>query len=400
MQIIPVTTPALEKEWFHVDRVIYKGDPNWVPFIVQEIQKIFDPRKNKLLRSGEAMRWILRDEKGRSAGRIAAFVNPQYSKEFKNVDGVGGVGFFECINNKEAAHLLFDTAREWLLSKGMQAMDGPINLGEKLNYWGCIIENFDAPATFGMNYNPSYYPELFESYGFNVYYEQHVFHRSLLDPAQEVFVRKAEMLKLDPEIRVSNIRGWNDDMFARNFMEVYNDAWGGHDGFKPLTYEAAMKTYKGLKQVYDPDIVIFVFKKDRPIGFYVNLPELNQVFKYVGGNMNLLGKIKYILNRKLRHPKTMYGIIFGVVKDYQGRGVEGAMIKYAETDLAPLGRYTDTILNWIGDFNPKMLHVCENLGAKLWRRYATYRYYFDRERPFERAPIIGVKARKEGTRQD
>lgn len=397
MQIVPVTNEKLENEWYAVERIIYKGDKNWVPYIRQEIEKIFDPNKNKLLRSpgGEAIRWVLKDSNGKCIGRIAAFLNPAYSKEFKNVSGVGGVGFFECINDKAAAHLMFDTAKKWLQERGLEAMDGPINLGEKLNFWGCVIENFDAPATFGMTYNPSYYPELFTSYGFDVYYEQHVFWRDLLAPAQEVFVRKAEMLARDPEVFTTNIRGWSDDKFAKNFMEVYNDAWGGHDGFKPLSYEAAMKTYKSLKQVYDPDIVLFVFKKERPIGFYINLPELNEVMKYVNGNLNLWGKLKYVFFRKFRHPQTMYGIIFGVVKDFQGKGVEGTMIKYAETDIATLGRYKYTILNWIGDFNPKMLHVCENLGAHVWRRYATYRYYFDRNRPFERAPIIGGKANKE-----
>src|SRR5690606_42064061 len=90
MQIVPVTNEKLENEWFAVERSIYKGDKNWIPYIRQEIEKIFDPKRNKLLRSpgGEAIRWVLKDNNGKNIGRIAAFVNPAYSKEFKNVSGV------------------------------------------------------------------------------------------------------------------------------------------------------------------------------------------------------------------------------------------------------------------------------------------------------------------------
>jgi GNAT superfamily N-acetyltransferase len=115
----------------------------------------------------------------------------------------------------------------------------------------------------------------------------------------------------------------------------------------------------------------------------------------VNGNLNWWGKLKFVWHRKVHPATTMFGVIFGVVKDYQGKGVEGAMIKYAETDIAHKTPYLDTILGWIGDFNPKMLKVCENLGATNYRTYATYRYLFDRSLPFERAPIIGSDKKEE-----
>ena len=67
MQIVPVTNEKLENEWFAVERSIYKGDKNWIPYIRQEIEKIFDPKRNKLLRSpgGEAIRWVLKDNNGK-----------------------------------------------------------------------------------------------------------------------------------------------------------------------------------------------------------------------------------------------------------------------------------------------------------------------------------------------
>ena len=84
----------------------------------------------------------------------------------------------------------------------------------------------------------------------------------------------------------------------------------------------------------------------------------------------------------------MVGIVFGVVQEFQGKGIEGAMIKWTEENIVTLNRYDETIMTWIGDFNPKMIRVCENLGAEKFRTLATYRFLFDREAKFERCPIV------------
>ena len=81
-------------------------------------------------------------------------------------------GFFECINNHTAANLLFDTAKNWLQQRGMEAMDGPINFGERNAWWGLLVEGF-TPATYQMNYSPPYYKQLFEDYGFKDYFQQY-----------------------------------------------------------------------------------------------------------------------------------------------------------------------------------------------------------------------------------
>jgi hypothetical protein len=57
--------------------------------------------------------------------------------------------------------------------------------------------------------------------------------------------------------------------------------------------------------------------------------------------------------------------------------------------IVSLKRYDQTILTWIGDFNPKMLRVAENLGATVFRKLATYRLIFDPNKEFKRMPIAG-----------
>jgi len=51
--------------------------------------------------------------------------------------------------------------------------------------------------------------------------------------------------------------------------------------------------------------------------------------------------------------------------------------------------YTDFEMQWIGDFNPKMLNIAQNLGEVFpSRTLATYRYIFDPTITFKRHPIL------------
>ena len=84
----------------------------------------------------------------------------------------------------------------------------------------------------------------------------------------------------------------------------------------------------------------------------------------------------------------MTGMLFGIVKEWQGKGIEAAMIVHASHTLRPMGVYKDTVLTWVGDFNPKMLKMVSNLSPTLWRKHYTYRFQFDRSLPFERCPMM------------
>src|SRR5439155_571400 len=126
--------------------------------------------KNNAFRFGEAERWIVGDGNGKLIGRIAAFTNKKYKNKGDDVP-VGGMGFFECIDDQEAANLLFDTAKDWLQQRGMEAMDGPINFGERDRWWGLVTQGFQEPL-YCMNYNPPYYSTLFEHYGFRNFFNQ------------------------------------------------------------------------------------------------------------------------------------------------------------------------------------------------------------------------------------
>ena len=88
--------------------------------------------------------------------------------------------------------------RDWLAERGMEAMDGPINFGENDNFWGLLVEGF-IPQSFGMNYNPPYYKDFFEKYGFTLYFEQVTNLLDLTKPFPERFWKIADWVRQKPE---------------------------------------------------------------------------------------------------------------------------------------------------------------------------------------------------------
>ena len=169
MKVIEVSTEAHNKMFYSLPLKIYDGDPNWLQPLDKDIKEVFDTQKNKFFRHGSLTRFIVLNDEDQVVGRIAAFINERTA--YKEKQPTGGIGFFECINDQNAAFALFDQAKSWLIDHGMKAAMGPINFGETDMWWGLLVDGFSNPY-YGMNYNPSYYKNFFETYGFKVKYEQ------------------------------------------------------------------------------------------------------------------------------------------------------------------------------------------------------------------------------------
>ncbi|MEO6168037.1 MAG: hypothetical protein ABIO46_10315, partial [Chitinophagales bacterium] len=350
-----------------------------------DINSVFDPEKNKLFKTGAATRWILKDDRGQLIGRIAAFVNDKTARTSEYV--TGGVGFFECINNQQAANSLFDAAKEWLTGKGMEAMDGPINFGDRQAWWGLQVEGF-APPTYQMNYNPAYYIQLFEAYGFQTYFNQLVFKYEVEKEVPQLFKEKAERIFRSTAFRFEHVNKKHLNKYAADLTQVYNEAWSNMDHFRPVTIEQTMATMKKMLPIMDEKLIWFGYYKDRPIAFFVMLPEINQVIRYLNGRLDWYGKLKFAYYRWRGVIDKMSGVLFGVVPDFQGKGIDGALIVATGKVVQPLKKYLTLEMNWVGDFNPKMIRMVENLGTTVIKRYRTYRKIFDPEKPFSRAPIV------------
>jgi hypothetical protein len=388
MQIIPVNDKATHQLFMSVPLIIYKNDRKWIRPLDKDVEEVFDAKKNKAFRFGKIQRWILKNEEGELIGRIAAFFNKKYKN--KGDEGeAGGMGFFECINNQDAADLLFNNVKHWLLNEGMQTMDGPINFGERDKWWGLVTEGFIEPL-YGMNYNPPYYKTLFENYGFKCFYEQICVGMKVKKPLQPRIWERHDLVEKDPGFSARFLKKSQLENYAADFTEVYNKAWAGHGGLKQLTIEQVVIMFKKMKPVMDERILWFAYYNDAPIAIFINLPDLNQWFKHLNGKFGLLHKLYFLLLKTFKPNKKFTGLVFGIVPEFQGQGVDAYIIaesaKVLQSNNVP---YTDYEMQWIGDFNPKMLNIAQNLGEVYTsRKLATYRYMFDQTIPFKRHPIL------------
>lgn len=387
MQLVEVSDKKTAKDFINVNVEINKNDPNYIRPLDKDINEVFDAKKNKAFRFGEATRWILKNEEGNLIGRIAAFTNKKYKNKGDEMP-VGGIGFFDCINNQAAADMLFDVAKHWLLQKGMQAMDGPINFGERDRWWGLLVEGFQPPV-YCLNYNPPYYQQLFETYGFLNFYNQICFG---LDPQKKVsrkIIERHAQVAADPAYSARYIRKNQLEKFASDFTIAYNKAWAGHGGLKELRMEQVLLLFKTMKPVMDEKIIWFIYHHEDPIAIFTNLPDLNQWFKYLNGKFDLWHKLKFLWIKKMKPNKKFTGLVFGVVPEYQGKGVDAYMINEAALVVQPQTKYTEYEMQWIGEFNPKMINVAENFGNTFRsRKLVTYRYLFDRTKEFKPHPLL------------
>ena len=386
MQLTEVSDKKTAREFLEANVEINKNDPNYIRPLDKDINEVFDPKKNKAFRHGEVIRWLLKDEGGKLIGRIAAFVNKKYKNKGDDVP-VGGIGFFDCINDQNAADMLFDVAKHWLIQRGMQAMDGPVNFGERDRWWGLLVEGF-APPVYCLNYNPSYYRELFENYGFKNFFNQHCYAIKVTERLQEKFFARHALIAENPDFSARHIQKSQLEKFAKDFTVVYNKAWAKHGGMKELSLPVVIKLFQTMKPIMDEKICWFAYYKNEPIGIWINLPDLNEWFKYLDGKFDLFHKLKFLWIKKTKKCKKFTGIVFGIVPEFQGKGVDAYMIVEGAKIIQGQHLYDDYEMQWIGEFNPKMINVAESLGTYRSRLLTTYRFFFDRTKEFKRHPVL------------
>ncbi len=388
MQVIKVQDKKTEKAFFALPKLIYKGDPNYIIPLRKDLDEVFNPAKNKTFRQGTLQRFILLDDKQNCTGRIAAFTNKKYRNKGDDFS-VGGIGFFECINDQASADMLLNKAKNWLQSAGMEAMDGPINFGERDRWWGMVTKGYMEPL-YGMNYNPPYYVDLFKNYGFQPYFEQICLSYNAKEPMQQKIWDRHAGIDKNPDFSSAHANKKDLKKYAGDFATVYNKAWAGHGGLKQMEVRVVEKMFNKMKPVMDERLIWFAYYKKEPVALFVNIPDLNQWFKHLHGKFDLLHKLKFLWIKATKPNKKFTGLVFGVVPEWQGKGVDGYIIgesaKVIQQDYMP---YTQYEMQWIGDFNPKMINVAESLGnVKRSRSLHTFRYLFDRNKPFTRHPVL------------
>jgi hypothetical protein len=394
MKLLAVDTPKLVRAFLNFNAIANAQNPNYIRPLDNEVEAVFDPKKNKLFNEGNAKRWVIQDTQGSTIGRIAAFYYTKYINKGTEYP-VGCVGFFDSINEQAVANLLFDTAKAWLKENGMEAMDGPINFGDRDKWWGLMVDGYDKEPMYGMSFNPDYYELLFTQYGFKNYYNQYYYRNYLLDELPPRFKERYEKFKSKPDYTASHLNKKHLSRYAQDFVTIYNAAWAQHGEAKAITLEQIMKLFKSLAPVMDERVIWFAYYKEEPIAMFINIPDVNQYFKHFNGKLGLLQKIHLMWMKWTGQNNQLTGLAFGVVPKYQALGIDSFLIYSCSLLLLSIQKYKQYEMGWAADWNPKMLNIYKSLGGAQSRQMVTFRHIFnEQEHSFERHPVMEYTAPK------
>jgi hypothetical protein len=391
MVLTEVNDAATRHEFLEVPKILYKGDPNWTCPLDMEIENIFNRGKNSGFTHGDAIRWILKDGQGQLTGRIAAFYDTK--KADHNPQPTGGIGFFECINDQQSANLLFSAAKMWLTSRGMQAMDGPINFGENFVNWGLLVDGFMKQG-YGMQYNFPYYRQLFENFGFKTYYEQYSFHDVFSIPYPEAMRKFGERLWKKSEFTFRHLEMKNAEKYLRELVVMYDKVWSDFmENYTPLQFEDLMQIFRDARSILNERYIWFAYHSGQPIGFLIVFPDINQVLRKLKNGRLTPWNIVKLLYYKKRLINRGRLLISGVIPEFQRTGVVGGLYLKL-TDAMREDGYQELELSWVGDYNLTVNKMYSQFGATKEKTHITYRCMFDPDAEFKRFENLSPKFEK------
>lgn len=361
----PVAGKRDEMTFIRFPWKIYAGISQWVPPLLLDRKKLIDRRKNPFYRHAE-MELFLAERDGEVVGRIGAIINHNHNREHK--ENIGFFGFFECINDRSVAQALFDRAGAWLRERGVDAMRGPASPSVNDEY-GLLIEGFDKPPAILMAYNPPYYQELIEGYGFRKARDLYAYYVHSDRVFSDRLVRVSEALKKRDGLvfRPINMKKFAAEVAV--IRELYNRGWEGNWGEVPMTEAEFDYVAADLKTIVDPNLVIIAEIKGKPVGFGMSLPDLNRVLKDNTRGYLIPAIIRLLLFR--RRIDFIRIVILGVTPEYRNSGI-GAVLFYETARRAVENGYPHGEASWVLEDNVMM-----NRGAALLDgdRYKTYRVY-------------------------
>ncbi|RJP82253.1 MAG: N-acetyltransferase [Candidatus Zixiibacteriota bacterium] len=359
-----IRKPKQLKDFFALPYRIYDGDPHWVAPLISDQKKLLDPKRHPFFDHAQMTRLIVR-RNGKAVGRICAIDNRAHVEYWQ--EPVGFFGFFECLNDPEAARELIDAAAGWLKPRGLNALRGPMNPSTNETI-GLLVDGFDSSPMVMMTYNPPWYADLLEGAGLAKIKDVYAYKLTQEDITDRV-KRAKDILHQRLKVTVRPIEVKHLRHEIERVRAIYNSAWSKNWGFVPMTSAEFDHIARDMKQILDPALAVIVEAGDKPIGFSLALPDVNVALKHARGRLFPFGIIKVL--RAAKHIHHARVLTMGVIEEYRNRGVDTLM--YLETfERGVKAGYYWAETSWILEDNVPMNRAMDMLGGKIYKRYRIY----------------------------
>ncbi|HYV93088.1 MAG TPA: hypothetical protein VE978_14955 [Chitinophagales bacterium] len=351
MKIFEVNNDALESQFLSLPLKLHGKNPNRSVQLGKDVAHIFDERKNSLLRTGDAARWILLNDYNMPAGRIAAFYNHSGGNK------TGGMGFFECQDSSEAAQLLFETATCWLRRRGCKKAEGPVNFGEKDRFWGLLTGGFDSPSLYLDNFNPPCYESFFRNFHFNETEEIHTYKVLMSEVPVERIKAVAERLTSRAQICFSHVHLTDEEKSAEEIHAVYSSSFDESKRMKHLSKDDIRELIRLNKNVLEEKLIPVAYHGETPVALLGAMKDLNQS-----------------LVNPTRKPDEIFlkGFAFAVIPRFREQGIELGLCYELYRSLKADGKNYQLFFSGVNKNSYRMISFLKTLNAKLYKIHKTF----------------------------
>lgn len=364
----PVTSKKDKMQFIKFQWRLYKGDPYWVPPLIMDMKDTLNPAKNALLRLGPYA-YFLAYKDGEPAGRIAVGADERLNAAKNRKEGY--LALFECIHDYGVAKALFDTATRWLVERGYDSVTGPQSPSNGDDYRGLLIRGFGSPPVLMDSYNPTYYSEFFERYGFEKQFDRFAFFYDLRSGLSERMERAVEYAMKRYDFHCDKVDLKHFDKELKDLKRIIDEAHPEWPDMVPPSWEEIEAEADKLLQVVDPDLVWFARTnaENRPIGVAIALPDYNQVFKRLNGRLFPIGIFKFLwYKRRITGGRSL---VMFVSPDYHKKGVSGAIYLHGLRAAQAKG-YVYGEGGTVHEFNENMVRDAIGAGGDLYKVYRVY----------------------------
>ncbi len=344
---------------------IYKNDPNWVPPLINEIKKKLNKKSNPFFKHSVVQLFVAYSD-GKPVGRIASIID--YNHINFHQEQVGFFGMFECLDNYICAEKLLDNAREWLASRGITFMRGPMNLSMN-DECGFLLEGFDSPPVIMMTYNPEYYLRFMERYGLVKAKDLYAYLNEGIVQTPERLGKIAERAraKYNVTVRPMNMKKLKEEV--SKIKNIYNAAWEKNWGFVPMTDKEMDYLAAELKKIALPELIVFAEVSGKPVGISVTVPNYNEALMHIDGRLDPVSIAKLLIYRK--KIKGTRSLIMGLLKEYRLTGIPVLLFMETAKAARKLGfEWCET--SWNLEDNHLINKFDETIGGRLYKKYRIY----------------------------
>jgi GNAT superfamily N-acetyltransferase len=370
VEVLPVLSSRERRTFLVFPWTIYAKDPLWVPPLLAEREKATDPKRGLFFKNGSADFFIAWKD-GKPAGTICCAEDTSETRARGH--GECMFGFFECIEDNAVAEALFRRAEEWARAHRMSAIYGPYNL-DREDSRGILVDGFDRPPPILCGHNPPYYKDYCERFGMVKRESDNLAYAIAIDansPAVLRLARLAERVRRRKPITIRNADMKDLDGEIDRIWDLENRALAHLANFVPYPRESIESLVMPLKDLADPELILFAEIDGKTVGWFPGIPNFNEILIHLNGLRYPWDYLRALRYRNL-HPKCVSIKSIVVPPEYWDTGVAVVLFDEMARRVAAK-RYTWADLSLTGEDNPDTWDLAHHMGAKIYKRYRFYR---------------------------